>query len=252
MKWIQGKVVGQTEWAPGLFSLFIEIAAFDFLAGQFIQVSMDEEQKLFRPYSLLNAPAENVLEIYYTLVKHGALTPKLATLSPNDKVWVSAKASGRFVLNEVDSADILWCFATGTGLGPFISILKTKTPWERYRKIVLAHSVRYINELTHQLQVESWLENHSTKFHWCPIVTREPSKHARQLRITALLQNGELEAAIGVSLDKTNSQVMLCGNPSMVLDVTSSLTQRGLKTSHPKDKGQITIENYWKQPAESL
>ncbi len=246
MKWIQGKVVGQTEWAPGLFSLMIEAPAFDFIPGQFVQLSLDEGQKLFRPYSLLNTPDDNVIEIYYSLVKNGALSPRLTALSLNDKIWLSAKASGRFVLNEVQNADVLWCFATGTGLGPFISILKTKAVWERFSKVVLAHSVRYINELTHQLLIETWQENYATQFHWCPFVSREPCAHARHARITSHLENKALEQSLGIDLNKTNSQVMLCGNPAMVLDATQILTQRGLEMNHVNVKGQITIENYWK------
>ncbi len=248
MKWLSGKVIGNKQWAPGLFSLSFEAPLIDFIPGQFVQVCLDTNLKLFRPYSLLNAPSEPIYEIYYTLVKEGLLTPPLASLSRNDTVWISEKAHGRFILDEIDDADVLWCIATGTGLGPFLSMLKTSPPWHRFKKIVLIHSVRLSNELTHQDVISALKEKHAHQFHSLNIVTRERALNAFNDRVPSLLQSGALEQHLGLSIRADNAQVMLCGNPAMVNDVTKCLTQRGLKVNHHQEKGHITSENYWKNP----
>ncbi|MGD9591725.1 MAG: ferredoxin--NADP reductase, partial [Candidatus Berkiella sp.] len=185
-------------------------------------------------------------EIYYTLVKGGGLTSQLATVNVNDTVWISEKAHGRFVLDEIDSAHSLWLFATGTGLGPFLSMLKTRAPWQKYKKIILVHSVRFNAELTHQHLINEIVAQYPLQFQTISIVTREKTIGAFNERIPKLLQNGALEEQIGASIQASNAQVMLCGNPAMVQEVTQSLAQRGLKVSHHKDKGHISFENYWK------
>ena len=246
MKWVEGKVVGLKEWAPGLYSLFIEAPILPFVAGQFTQIKMDASNPLFRPYSFLNSPSEPLIEFYFTLVNQGELTPFLSQLSVNDKIWIAEKASGRFVLSEVPDAKILWLFATGTGLGAFLSMLKTQTPWERFEHIVLTHSVRYTNELTHQLLIEMWQEQYPN-FHWIPIVTREQSPFALNQRLPQLLIEGKIEEHAKLSLAADHSQVMLCGNPAMIAQMSELLIQRSMLVNHVKKKGHITLENYWKQ-----
>lgn len=250
MKWIEGRIRGQNEWAPGLYSLFVEAPILPFIAGQFIQMSLDDlaVPKLFRPYSLVNAPNDPLLEFYYTLVKHGELTPSLPKLSVGDSVSIAQRAHGRFILSEVPEAKILWMIASGTGLGPFLSILKTKEPWSRFEKIVLVHSVRYTNELTHQALIEMWKEQHARQFSWLPIVTREPALHTQRERITTLLLSGKLEALTRLTLSERTSQVMLCGNPGMIDEMISLLLKKEMTINRLKQKGHITLENYWKQP----
>jgi len=248
MKWIVGKVVEQKQWAPGLFSLYFEAPLINFIPGQFVQVCFDTQLKLFRPYSLLNAPHDSRYEIYFTLVKEGHLTPQLASLAKDETIWISEKAHGRFVLDEIDNADTLWCFATGTGIGPYLSILKTSIPWQKFKKIVLIHSVRYSNELTHQNVIQSFATQFANQFVSISVVTREKTLNTLNERIPLLLESNVLENHVGSKISAHNSQVMLCGNPAMVNDVTQYLTQRGLKVNHHNDKGHITTENYWKNP----
>ncbi|MBN9286385.1 MAG: hypothetical protein BGO43_12530 [Gammaproteobacteria bacterium 39-13] len=247
MKWVEGKICGQHEWAPGLYSLFVQASILPFEAGQFIQISLDAPTyKLFRPYSLVNAPDDPTLEFYYTLVKAGELTPFLPQLSIGDSIGIAERAHGRFVLSDVPEAKILWLIATGTGLGPFLSLLKTKEPWSRFEKIVLVHSVRYSNELTHQALIEMWQEQYPQQFLWVPLVTRENAVHAHRERVTTLLLSGNLEALTQLTLSALTSQVMLCGNPEMIDEVVALLLKRGLTINRIKQKGQITLENYWK------
>lgn len=246
MKWVKGKVISQKEWANGLFSLFVEASIPSFSAGQFIQIALDENPTLFRPYSLVNAPHEAQLEFYYSLLTEGALTPALTKLKKDEPIYLAPKAAGRFILSQVGPGEILWLFATGTGLGPFISMLKTDEPWKRFPHIVLIHSVRYLDELTHQPLIQAWQQDYAAQFHWIPIVTRERIDHVYSQRIPSLLQSGALESAAQLALSVNTSQVMLCGNPNMVEEVLTLLQERALQISRPHLAGQIHLENYWK------
>lgn len=245
-KWVEGKVISQKHWTTDLCSLFIKAPILPFVAGQFTQICLDPSFKHFRPYSLVNAPGEETLEFYYSLVQQGYLTTHLSKLMVGDPLWVAQKPAGKFVLSEMPNAQTLWLFATGTGLGVFLSMLKTKEPWERFQHVVLVHSVRLEKELTHQDLIQEWLAQRSTQFQWVPIVTRESVMVTQSIRMTQLLSSGKLEALTHLDLSHTTSQVMLCGNPAMVFDVSQLLFARGLKINRPHQSGQITVENYWK------
>lgn len=241
-----GKVVQQKEWSPTLRSLFVEAPVDPFVAGQFTQLAVEEDALMFRPYSFVNAPSASTLEFYYSILSGGHLTPQLANLVPGSAIWVAKRPSGRFVLSSLPDAEILWLFATGTGLGVFLAMLQTPEPWSRFQKIVLVHSVQKASGLTHADFIQHWQNQYPTQFHWVPTVTGETKPHVFSLRITELLRSGELEARIGATLDAQTSQTMLCGNPAMVNDVSQLLLLRGLKINHLHQPGQITVENYWK------
>lgn len=245
MKFIQTIVIGQKEWTPTLFSLFVKADSTNFIAGQFTQLSLNAGE-LFRPYSFANAPHENTLEFYYNKLSQGILTPHLAKIEPGMPIWIVPKGAGKLVLEDLSDAPMLWLFATGTGLGPFLSILKTAQPWQRFSKIILVHSVRFENELTHQSLIQEWNKRYFSQFFWIPIVTREPVPGVFTDRITPLLESGKIENVLQFTLDPLTSQVMLCGNPDMILDVTGYLQNRGFVLNRPARSGQITSENYWK------
>ncbi len=246
-KWVEGKVVRHKEWAQGLFSLYVKAAINPFLAGQFTQIGLPLNNKMiFRPYSFSNAPFEEELEFYYVYVPEGVLTPHLVALKEGSSLWVAEKASGRFLLDEVPGAQTLWLMATGTGLGVFLSFLKISQTWERFKNIVLVHSVRTANALSHSSLIADWQKRYPTQFHWLPIVTQEKGFDAPSKRINVLLESGELEQLMDLTLTANNSQVMLCGNPEMVKEMTALLSARGLQLHHAHQPGQIHIENYWK------
>lgn len=246
-KWIEGKVISQKKWSSELFSLFVAAPIPSFTAGQFIQVGVEiNGNKLFRPYSLVNAPSDAILEFYYSLVPDGVLSKHLATLSSGDTVWLGASAHGQFVLAQVPSAQTLWLFATGAGLGVFLSILKTRAPWKRFGSIILVHSVRTKEALTHLPLISSWQEQHTKNFFWVPVITREKIKKTHNDRIVTLIQQGILEESLNLSLSSTTSQVMLCGNPAMIKEVCDLLLGRNFQMNRPRSPGQITIESYWK------
>lgn len=246
MEWVSGKVIEQRVWAPGLFSLYVKAPLAPYVAGQFTQIALDiNQKKIFRPYSLANSPTEEHLEIYYNLVPEGAFTPHLVTLKQGDTIWVGRKPAGRFVLSMVPQAPHLWLIATGTGLAAFLAFLKTPETWERFEKIVLVHSVRTGDMLTHQDLIQSWCQQYPDRFHWIPVVTREKWAGALNQRIGDLLVSGEIEKR-ALNISPENSQFMLCGNPEMVKEVTHYLQSRNLILNRLREQGQITVENYWK------
>lgn len=246
MEWVEGEVVDLQVWTPGLFSLYVKAPIAPFIAGQFTQLCLNPDHpKLFRPYSFVNAPDEPILEFYFTLVNQGAFSHQLAKLTPKAQIWLAHKASGRFCLNIIKDAPILWLMATGTGLGVFLSMLKTLEVWQRFKKIVLLHSVRFKSELTHQDLITRWQTLYGQQFHYCPIVTREQFDPAYAERITKLIESRCLEEDLNLSL-ANESQIMLCGNPQMIKEVSLLLQARGLALNLPHKSGSITFENYWK------
>ncbi|BCX80561.1 ferredoxin/flavodoxin---NADP+ reductase [Methylomarinovum caldicuralii] len=245
-KWCQGRVVELYRWAERLYSLRVEADIEPFVAGQFGRLGLEiEGEFVSRPYSFVNAPDERPLDFYFIVIPEGKLTPKLATLQPGDSVWVARKAAGFFTLNQVPEGRHLWMLATGTALGPFLSILKTEAPWRRFERIVLVHGVRTGAELAYQDTIQGFRQDHPEQFRFFASVTREAVPGALPMRITQAIESGELEQRAGLKIDPADSQVMICGNPAMVKDTVALLKRRGLKENLRKEPGQITTERYW-------
>lgn len=245
-QWLQGTVTTNTHWTDTLFSLRVKTEAFDFIAGQFVRLAMDTaDGRVQRAYSLVNSPGDTEQEFLISTVADGLLTPLLHQLKPGDTVQVSQPASGFFILDEVPDGKNLWLIATGTGIGPYLSMLGTHTVWQRFTSVILLHSVRYAAELVYQPFIGELQRRYSQQFHYQPIVTREQHSGALQQRIPDLISNGQLQQACGQSLT-TQSQVLLCGNPQMITETKAVLEGLGLKKNLRRDPGQITVEQYWK------
>ncbi len=245
-KWIEGTVVGQKAWTDWLLSLRVEANIGAFEAGQWAKLAVPVGGELVaRPYSFVNAPREAPYEFYYNIVPEGPFSPRLARLEPMDVVFLAPGASGNFVLSEIPTADDLWLMATGTGLGPFLSMLKTEIPWQRFRKVVLVHAVRHANELVYRDAIEGFRARHPDQFRTVSLVSREAHAGALSGRIPQAIESKTLERAAGAQLCARASQVMLCGNPDMVVDTVDVLKARGLKRHRRRDPGHIAVEPYW-------
>jgi ferredoxin--NADP+ reductase len=246
-KWIEGTVVGQRRWTDRLYSLQVEADVGAFEAGQFTKLALGVHGEMVaRPYSFVNPPRQRPYEFYYVEVPDGPLTPRLAKLEARDVVFLAPNPSGFLVLSEVPDADTLWLIATGTGIGPFLSILGTETPWTRYRHCVLVHAVRHANELTYGDTIGAIAARRGEQFRMVPFVSREPHPGALEGRIPPAIGDGRLErAAGGLELCMKTSQVMICGNPDAVGGITDALKARGMKKHRRRDPGHITVENYW-------
>jgi ferredoxin--NADP+ reductase len=248
--WVEGRVAGKRQWTQSLLSLQVAAPDVKFVAGQFARLALPAppghmETMIGRPYSFVNPPHEAPHEFYFIVVTQGPLSPRLAALSPGDAVWLAPRANGFFSVTEVPSSDVLWCLSTGTGIGPFLSMLRTEDPWTRFQRVVLVHAVRNAEELTYRDVIADIGRTRAGAFTYVPMVSREPHPSALAGRIPAAIEDGRLEARAGVAMSLENSQAMLCGNPAMVEDTQKLLATRGMRRHRRKEPGHVTVETYW-------
>jgi ferredoxin--NADP+ reductase len=242
--WLTGKIVEKKSWNDRLYTLRIECDFDTFESGQFVRVALDiDGERVARPYSLVNKPGDDFLEIYFNIVDEGPLTPRLAELDEGDEIFVTDRANGFLTVSEVPQCRHLWMLATGTGVGPFLSILKNQDVWQRFEKIVLAYSVRDASELAYQQQVAEIRDQWPQKFSFVPLVTREKVEGTLNKRITDSIEDDSLEQKTGVVIDE-DSHIMMCGNSAMISDVTEVLEKRGLRKHRRREPGHITTEKY--------
>lgn len=244
-QWLAGEVIENYAWNSELFSLRVRTEPFTFVAGQFVRLALNiDGQRVQRAYSLVNGPADPVLDFLVNRVHDGLFSPALHQLKAGQRIEVSQPASGFFTLNEVPDGDDLWLIGTGTGIGPYFSMLTTAEPWQRFVRIHLVHAVRYAQDLAYQPLITQWLAERAGQFIYQPVVSREDYSGALRGRIPALISSGELEAAVGCELTG-RSQLMLCGNPEMIRDARELLASKGLPKNLRRTPGNVTIEHYW-------
>ncbi len=244
-QWLSGTVTDNHHWHANLFSLKVKTDAFSFTAGQFVRLALNTaEGRLQRAYSLVNSPGSNEQEFLVSTVAEGKLSPLLQQLKMGDSIELSQPASGFFVLDEVPAGDNLWLIASGTGIGPYLSMLGTHQLWQRFAHIVLVHSVRTIGDLVYRELISQCQHQYPGQLHYQPIVTREAHSGALNKRLPELIHSGELQRACQQTLNN-RSQVMLCGNPDMIKDTKTTLESLGLKKNLRRAPGNITVEQYW-------
>ena len=244
--WVDATVIENKHWTQSLYSLRIQGAINQFEAGQFGRLGLQiEDQIVGRPYSFVNAPDQDIYEFYSIVVEQGPLSPKLAQLQAGDHVYLGKYPNGFFTLSEVPEGKDLWLLSTGTGIGPFLSILKTADPWRRFEKIILVHAVRNAIELTYQPLIEEFRQRHAQQFIYIPFVSREQTDFALSGRVPTAIQDERLQQRANLAFASNTSQVMICGNPDMVKDTRAALQERGLTKNLRRKPGNITTENYW-------
>ena len=250
MKWLDVQLVEKQQWSDRHFSLRFRAPGFTFKAGQFVRIGLlqDDGEILARPYSLVNAPGNELLEIYFNIVPEGPLSPQLAALEPGATIKLAPRAAGFLTIDEVPVEQTgcrhLWMLATGTGVGPFLSILQSAEGWQRFEKIILVYSVRTQQELAYHNLIEQSVQQHSQQFHFVPAITREIVPGALTTRINSALESGELEQHTGLEISPQHSHVMMCGNSAMIRSVFIMLEQRGLKKHLRRAPGHISTEKY--------
>ncbi|MGI0154061.1 MULTISPECIES: ferredoxin--NADP reductase [Pseudidiomarina] len=244
-QWLTGEVVENYAWNQDLFTLKVRTPKFDFIAGQFVRLGLEVDgQRIQRAYSLVNAPTADELEFLVNRIQDGLLSPLLHGLQAGQRIEVSQPPSGFFTLNEVPDGESLWLIATGTGVGPYFSMLGTAEPWQRFKRIHLVHAVRYASDLAYQNLAQQWLQQYPQQFSYQPIVSREQVTGALSGRVPALIESGALQAALADQLD-SSAQVMLCGNPDMIRDAKQVLADLGLPKNLRRKPGNVTMEHYW-------
>ena len=252
--WLEGRVIGNRRWTEALFSLRVEAPPLAFEAGQFVRIALDQTpgdpaSRIARPFSFVNAPQDPVLEFYGIVVPQGPLSPRLARLAPGDALYVAPNPAGFLVLSEVPETRSIWLISTGTGIAPFLSMLRTDAPWKRFEQVVLVHAVRRAEELVYQELIrEIGLERPGLRY--LTFVSREspPESHYPKPlagRIPAAIRDGRLERAAGLELSPGTSHVMLCGNPDMLKDAAAALAERGLRKHRRRTPGHVSMESFW-------
>jgi len=246
-EWVNAEVKEVKNWTDALFSLRVQAPVDPFIAGQFAKLALEiDGERVQRAYSYVNAPKDDLLEFYLVTVPEGKLSPHLHALRPGDQVMVTKEAAGFFVLDEVPDCQTLWMLATGTAIGPYLSMLQQGEGLDRFENIVLVHAARYAADLSFLPLMQQLKQTYHDKLHIQTVVSREQIAGSLTGRVPALIENGELERAVGLSLDADSSHVMLCGNPQMVRDTQQLLKETREMRKHLKRKpGHITSEHYW-------
>jgi len=243
--WIEGEIIENRKWTDELFSLRFIAPIGNFKAGQFVRIALEiDGEVVARPYSLVNSPGESELEVFFNIVPEGPLTPRLASMQQGDVIKVAEKAYGFLTIEEVPDTRHLWMLATGTGVGPFISILKSDNAWQKFEKVVLVYSVKTARELAYQDVIADIGRQYQQQLSFVPMVTRELIEGAINKRITNALESGELEQAAGIRISPDESHVMMCGNSEMIADVTELLKTRDMRKHLRREPGHITTEKY--------
>ena len=249
---ITEKVLSVHHWNDTLFSFTTtRDRALRFENGQFVMIGLEVDGKpLMRAYSIASPNYEENLEFLSIKVQDGPLTSRLQHLQPGDSLLVSRKPTGTLVLHDLKPGKHLYLFSTGTGLAPFMSVIRDLDVYDHFDKVVLIHGVRYVSELaynhyiTHELPQHEFLgEAISEKLIYYPTVTREPFRN--QGRLTTLIEDGKLFEDIGLPpLDPAVDRVMICGSAAMLKDSRDLLDRRGFKVSKRiGEPGDYVIEH---------
>ena len=251
-KWTTERVLQIRHWTPTLLSFrTTRQRGFRFRPGHYTRLGLGGPQDtVWRPYSLASAAYDEFLDFIAVRVPGGAFSEKLAALKVGDAVQVDKASFGFLTVDQLAPGKDLWLLASGTGLGPFMSILHDPSVWQDYRRLILVHSVRRSAELAWRDEIAALprpeLRGDATAtLRYIPLVTREPGATALAERIPLLLADGRLEAAAGTALDLADSRLMVCGNPEMARELRQFLTGRGFATNRRGIPGQMAFEKYW-------
>lgn len=227
-------------WSPRTFSFAVtRPRGLVFRNGEFVTLGLRREGKLVaRAYSIVSTPDQDHLEFLSIHVPDGPLTSLLARISPGQTVWVNDKPTGTLTLNHVQPGRVLYMLATGTGLAPFMSLVRHPETHRRFQHVVLVHSVRTVAELAYR---EELTAREDGRFHYVPTVTREP--FATQERGADLFRSGELSRRLGLPAPEPEvDRVMVCGNPAMTREMTEFLKTHGWTPTNHKGVGNFTTE----------
>ena len=236
-------------WNDTLFSFTTtRDPGFRFENGQFIMIGMEINGKpLMRAYSIASANYEEHMEFFSIKVQDGPLTQHLQKIKPGDKLLMSKKPTGTLLVDALKPAKHLYLLATGTGLAPFMSVIKDPEVYERFDKVILTHGVREVSELAYQDVIKELPENEffgemvKGKLLYYPTVTREDFHTTG--RLTDALTSGKMSESLGLPpINVEDDRFMLCGSPSMLKDFCEILDAKGFKETIRGDISEYVIE----------
>ncbi|PRB77426.1 ferredoxin--NADP reductase [Pseudomonas sp. MYb185] len=244
-------VLSVHHWNDTLFSFkTTRDQSLRFENGHFVMIGLPIDGKpLMRAYSIVSANHDEYLEFLSIKVPDGPLTSRLQHLKAGDSLMISRKPVGTLVIHDLRPGKHLFLFGTGTGLAPFMSIIRDPEVYERFEKVVLVHGVRQVSELAYHDYLTRELPEHEflgeevrEKLIYYPTVTREPFRN--QGRITTLLETGKLTSDLGLpAINSTTDRVMMCGSPAMLEELTRMLDGMGFCASAQQgEPGDYVIE----------
>ena len=247
---IRETVTSVHHWNETLFSFTTtRNQGLRFKNGHFTMIGLEIEDKpLLRAYSIASANYEEEMEFFSIKVQDGPLTRHLQKLSVGDEILVGTKPVGTLVADHLLPGKNLYLLSTGTGLAPFMSIIKDYEIYEQFDKVILTHGVRYVSELAYQDRIENELPNNEyfgetvrDKLVYYPTVTREAFRN--QGRLPDLITSGKLFEDIGLPQPNPETdRFMLCGSPAMLSDLTDILDNLGFQEARGGKPGHYVIE----------
>ncbi len=249
-KMIRETVTKVHHWNDTLFSFnTTRNQGLRFKNGHFTMIGLEIDNKpLLRAYSIASANYEEEMEFFSIKVQDGPLTKHLQNLQVGDEILVGTKPVGTLIADHLIPGKNLYLLSTGTGLAPFMSIIKDPEIYEQFDNVILTHGVREVSELAYQQFIEEELPNNEyfgdvvrEKLKYYPTVTREEFRN--QGRLTDLVESGKLFSDLGLpDINLENDRFMLCGSPSMLKDFCKILDQRGFEEARQGEQGHYVIE----------
>jgi ferredoxin--NADP+ reductase len=220
-----------------------------FVPGQYSRLGLEDAHGniIWRAYSVVSAPAEQTLEYYGVIVPNGLFTTRLKALQAGEGIALDRQVFGFMTADRFIDGQSLWLLSTGTGLGPYVSMLREGSLWERFSTVVVAHGARHAEDLSYSEELRALASVAPGRLRLVQAVTRDSDLPPGILsgRLTDLLKNGSLEAAAGIALAPEGARVMLCGNPEMIDEMRGLLHERGMRPVRRAAPGQFITENYW-------
>ena len=249
-------VLDVRHWTDAYFSFTTtRDDGFRFDNGQFVMIGLEVEQAdgsrkpLMRAYSIASANWEEQLEFFSIKVQDGPLTSRLQHIQPGDSILIGRKPTGTLLISDLHPGRNLYLLGTGTGLAPWLSVIKDPETYERFERVVLCHGVRNVADLAYRDYFEKELPQHEflgetirRQLLYYPAVSREDFPHRG--RLTDLMASGEMMRSLGIeALDPAHDRAMICGSPQMLADFRSLLDGRGFNAA-PKigSPGQYVFE----------
>jgi ferredoxin--NADP+ reductase len=247
---LEERVLTVHHWTDRLFSFTTtRDTALRFSNGHFIMIGLKVDGKpLLRAYSIASANYEETLEFLSIKVPNGPLTSRLQHIVPGDTIIVGRKPTGTLLIDYLLPAKRLYLLATGTGLAPFLSIVRDPETYEKFEHVIVVHGVRETNELAYRQLLDTDLAQHEflgdmvrDKLKYYPTVTREP--FINQGRVTHLIESGKLFTDLGLpDMNPTEDRVMICGSPEMLRDLKVIFERRNFKEGNTSTPGDFVIE----------
>lgn len=248
---LEERVLSVHHWTDRLFSFTTtRDPALRFSNGHFTMIGLRGEngKPLLRAYSIASANYEEHLEFLSIKVQDGPLTSKLQHIQVGDTIIVGRKPTGTLLIDYLLPGKRLYLLSSGTGLAPFLSVIRDPETYEKFDEVVLVHGVREVAELAYHDYITKTLPEHeflgemiSKQLRYYPTVTREAFHQTG--RITDLIENGKLFSDLGVpTLDREQDRIMICGSPGLLKDLKTMLEARGFNEGNTSKPGDFVIE----------